>query len=112
MTLPVSPSVAAVLLRGRPWLLASELENWFAALKAPLKTDEKKPPAPALFEDDREADGVCPGVLLSSGMGVKGAVMLLDSLLGWCAESDPARRCETMLPDGEVTTFGFAVLLA
>jgi len=34
--------------------------------------------------------------------------MAFDSLLGGCvAESDLARRCEIMLPEADVTVFGF-----
>lgn len=47
-------------------------------------------------------------MLISSIVGVSGADMAFDSLLGGCvAESDLARRCEIMLPEADVTVFGF-----
>lgn len=47
-------------------------------------------------------------MLLSSIVGVSGADMAFDSLLGgYVAESDLARRCDNMLPEADVTVFGF-----
>lgn len=55
------------------------LVNWFAALCAALKTDEKKPPAPT---GGLAAVKVPPGVFASSMWGVKGEdVIVLESLL-------------------------------
>lgn len=67
----------------------------FAAFCAAEKTDEKNP--------------LCPGVIaLFSGVGVNGAAVILESLLGpKVAEPDRIRRCEIMFPEGDVTTFVF-----
>jgi hypothetical protein len=74
----------------------------FAAFCAAEKTDEKKP--------------VCcvfPGVTDPfSGVGVRGADVIFDNLLGpilFPLANDPERMrlCDIMFPDGEVTTFGF-----
>lgn len=74
----------------------------FAAFCAAEKTDEKKP--------------VCcefPGVTDPfSGVGVRGADVIFDSLLGPILlplANDPERMrlCDIMFPDGDVTTFGF-----
>lgn len=74
----------------------------FAAFCAAEKTDEKKP--------------VCcvfPGVTDPfSGVGVRGADVIFDSLLGpilFPLANDPERMrlCDIMFPDGDVTTFGF-----
>lgn len=66
----------------------------FAAFCAADNTDEKKPP--------------CPGVV-TSGVGVNGAGVIFESLLGpnVTPEPDRLRRCDIMFPEGEVTTFGF-----
>lgn len=73
----------------------------FAAFCAAEKTDEKKP--------------VCcefPGVTEPfSGVGVRGADVIFDSLLGpilFPLANDPERMrlCDIMFPDGDVTTFG------
>ena len=59
------------------------------------KTEEKKPPPGEPWE---------PGVRTSSCMGVNGADIALDNLLGACvAESDRTRRCDIMFPEEEVT---------
>lgn len=74
----------------------------FAAFCAAENTDEKKP--------------VCcvfPGVTEPfSGVGVRGADVMFDSLLGpilFPLANDPERMrlCDIMFPDGDVTTFGF-----
>jgi hypothetical protein len=67
-----------------------------AAFCAADKTLEKKP-----------APGV--GGTSFSGVGVKGADMKLESLLGpmLVAEPDLALLCDIMLPDGDTTTLGF-----
>lgn len=74
----------------------------FAAFCAAEKTDEKKP--------------VCcgfPGVTDPfSGVGVRGADVMFESLLGpilFPLANDPERirLCDIMFPDGDVTTFGF-----
>lgn len=76
-----------------------------AAFCAAAKTDEKKPPAASPLEELGER---VPRLLASSIIGVSGADMTLDSLLGDCvAESDLTRRCEIMLPDGDVMVLGF-----
>jgi hypothetical protein len=75
------------------------------AFCAKEKTEEKNPLVlPEGFWDS----GVrVPGVLLSSMVGVKG-VIAFDSLLDCCvAESDLARRCETIFPDAETMVVEF-----
>jgi hypothetical protein len=73
----------------------------FAAFCAAEKTDEKKPVCCAF-----------PGVTDPfSGVGVRGADVIFDSLLGpmlFPLANDPERMrlCDIMFPDGEVTTFG------
>ena len=78
--------------------------NVFAAFCAAENTDEKKPVCCCVF----------PGVIDPfSGVGVRGADVILESLLGpiFPLASDPERmrRWEIIFPDGEVTTFGFEV---
>lgn len=74
----------------------------FAAFCAAEKTDEKKPVCCEL-----------PGVTDPfSGVGVRGADVIFDSLLGpmlFPLANDPERMrlCDIMFPDGDVTTFGF-----
>jgi hypothetical protein len=69
-----------------------------AAFCAADKTLEKKP-----------APGV--GGTAFSGVGVRGAVMKFESLLGpmLAAEPDLALLCDIMLPDGDTTTLGFEI---
>jgi hypothetical protein len=68
----------------------------FAAFCAAEKTLEKKPPW-----------GL--GVIEPfSGVGVSGAEVMFDNLLGPNAdEVDRTLRCDIMFPEGEVMTFGF-----
>jgi hypothetical protein len=68
-----------------------------AAFCAAEKTVEKKPPDPGVVEP-------------FSGVGVKGAEVMFDNLLGpSVADPDRILRCEIILPDAEVMTLGFAV---
>lgn len=71
--------------------------NVFAAFCATEITFEKKPPPPGVG-----------GTVGFSGVGVNGASVLLDSLLGPILDPDPdrARRCEIMLLGGTTTVFG------
>jgi hypothetical protein len=70
--------------------------NVLAAFCAAENTDEKNPPC-----------GFVPGLVAGfSGVGVKGAEVMLDNLLGpRVADPDRIRRCDIILPEGEVTTF-------
>lgn len=65
----------------------------FAAVCAAEKTLEKK------------LD--CAGAGPFSGVGVRGAAVMLESLLGPSADVglDFTRRCDIILPEGETTTF-------
>jgi hypothetical protein len=69
----------------------------FAAFWAAENTFEKNPPCVFV-----------PGVKDPfSGVGVSGADVIFESLLGpKAAEFDRTRRCDIILPDGDVTTFG------
>src|ERR1700738_2877373 len=74
------------------------LLNVFAAFCAAEKTDEKNP--------------LCwfgPGPVEEfSGVGVRGAEVIFESLLGpRVPEFVLTRRCDIILPDGDVTTFAF-----
>ena len=71
-----------------------------AAFCAAENTEEKKPLG------DWGGTAVPPGVLASSMVGVKGARIELDSLLGGFV-AERARLCEIILPEGETTTSGF-----
>jgi hypothetical protein len=69
------------------------VDNVFAAFCAAESTDEKNPPEPGLDA-------------AFSGVGVNGAEVILDNLLGPNAlVPDLTRRCDIMFPEGEVTTF-------
>jgi hypothetical protein len=74
--------------------------NVVAAFWAAENTEEKKPLG------DWEATAVPPGVLTSSIVGVNGAEIEFESLLGGFVE-ERARRCDIIFPDGETTTLGF-----
>ena len=74
-----------------------------AAFCAAEKTEEKNPPAAGAYF------GALPvgtaGVLVSSSVGVSGAEIALESLLGWpTADADLARRCDIIFPEGLTTT--------
>lgn len=86
-----------------PWVLfAMVLDNDVAAFCAAENTEEKNPPV-----DWGENARVPPGVFVSSMVGVNGAVMALESLLGGFV-AERARRCDIMFPEGETTiTLGF-----
>lgn len=75
-------------------VLAILFVNVLAAFCAALKTDEKNPPCWAT-----------PGVVEPfSSVGVSGALMIFESLLGPSADDvDLTRRCDIMLPEGETT---------
>lgn len=93
-----------VRLRGLGGLLAIVFVNCVVMFCAAVKTDEKKPPPPGepWLPDKRPLDD-----LDSSGIGVKGAEMALDSLLGACVtESDRTLRCDIRLPEEEAAVFG------
>ena len=46
-----------------------------------------------------------------SGVGVSGADVIFDNLLGpRVADPDLTRRCDIMFPEGDVTTLGFTGL--
>ena len=75
-------------------VLAILLLNVFAAFCAAEKTVEKNPP--------------CWLGLGFSGVGVNGADVIFDNLLGpRVTDPDLTLRCDIMLPDGDVTTLGF-----
>lgn len=61
-------------------------------------------------ENTVEKNPVCPGVVEPfSRVGVNGAEVIFESLLGPNVEEFVlARRCDIMLPDGDVTTLGLA----
>lgn len=74
------------------------LLNVFAAFCAAEKTVEKKPP---------ELGVVAP----LSSVGVKGADVIFDNLLGTNVfDPERIRRCEIMFPDGDVTTLVFVLI--
>lgn len=74
------------------------LLNVFAAFCAAENTDEKNPPPPGVVDP-------------FSGVGVNGADMILDNLLGpKVPDPDLILRCDIMFPDGEVTTFEFVLI--
>lgn len=76
-----------------------------AAFCAAAKTDEKNPPVTDMLAALGERK---PGVFDSSIMGVSGADMTLESLLGaWVAESDLTRRCDIMFPEADVIMLEF-----
>lgn len=78
-------------------MFAILLLNVFAAFCAAEKTDEKNPPC-----------WFGPGVEAFSGVGVRGAEVMFESLLGpRVPEFVLTRRCEIILPEGDVTTFAF-----
>jgi hypothetical protein len=67
----------------------------FAAFCAAEKTVEKKPPDPGVVEP-------------FSGVGVRGADVIFDNLLGpKVADPDRILRCEIIFPEADVTTLGF-----
>jgi hypothetical protein len=69
----------------------------FAAFCAAEKTDEKKPPC-----------WLEPGLVEFSGVGVRGAEVMFESLLGpRVPEFVLTRRCDIIFPEGDVTTFTF-----
>jgi hypothetical protein len=69
-----------------------------AAFWAAEKTDEKKPPPPGVVEP-------------FSGVGVKGADMIFDSLLGpKVPDPDLILRCEIIFPEGDVTALEFVMM--
>jgi hypothetical protein len=83
------------LLFGATVVLAMLVLRVFAAFWAAEKTDEKNPPALGVVEP-------------FSGVGVNGADVIFDNLLGpSAAELDLTRRCDIIFPEGEVTTFAF-----
>lgn len=69
-----------------------------AAFCAAETQDEKNPLPWVTLRDSDLAEGV----LASSIVGVRGAEMAFDSLLGWCTDPDSEcpRRCDIMLPEG------------
>jgi hypothetical protein len=93
-------SCVPLLLRfppGATGVLAMLLLKVFAAFCAAEKTEEKNPPEPGVVEP-------------FSGVGVKGADVILDNLLGpRVADPDRILRCEIILPEAEVTTLEFDV---
>jgi hypothetical protein len=76
-----------------------------AAFWAAEKTEEKKPLG------DWGGPAVPPGVLTSSSVGVNGADIEFDNLLGGFV-AERARRCDIMFPEGETTTLGLDCELA
>ena len=97
-------SVVAVELLERVGL-AIVLVRVLVMFCAAEKTEEKKPP-PAEPDDDVRA--VPPGVLLSSAIGVIGAGMACDNLLGIIEpESDRTRRCDIIFPEADTVMFEF-----
>lgn len=69
-----------------------------AAFCAAEKTEEKNPPVPGVVEP-------------FSGVGVKGADVMFDNLLGpRVPDPDFNLRCEIMFPEGEVTTLEFVII--
>lgn len=68
-----------------------------AAFCAAENTEEKKPLGDC---------AVPPGVLISSIVGVRGADMELDNLLGGFV-AERTRLCDIIFPEGDVTMFGF-----
>lgn len=90
--LPVLPLFVVVLF-------AIVVLRVLAAFWAAENTEEKKPLG------DWGGPAVPPGVFTSSKVGVNGADMELDNLLGGFV-AERARRCDIMFPEGETTTFG------
>ena len=80
-------------------LFAMVVLRVLAAFWAAEKTEEKKPLG------DWGGPAVPPGVFTSSSVGVSGADMELDNLLGGFV-AERARRCDIMFPEEETTTFG------
>jgi hypothetical protein len=80
--------------------LAIDVLKVLAAFCAAENTDEKKPLG------DCPGPTVPPGVLASSSVGVSGADIEFDSLLGGFVD-ERARRCDIMFPEGDTVTFGF-----
>jgi hypothetical protein len=78
-------------------VLAIVVVSEVAAFWAAENTDEKNPLA---------GRAVPPGVLISSSVGVRGADMELESLLGGFV-AERTRLCDIMFPEGDTTTFGF-----
>lgn len=98
-------AVSCVLLLDLAWpgrVVLMLLVNVFAAFWAAEKTEEKKPVCWALV----------PGVIDPfSGVGVRGAEVMFDSLLGpifpLACEPERMRLCDIIFPEGDVTTLGF-----
>lgn len=97
-----SVSVTEVLIFW-PWLIDVMLLSELAAFCAAEKTDEKNPLGGCVR--------VPPGVLVSSSVGVRGAVATCESLLGGLelVVADRARRW-TRLPEGVTTTLGIELV--
>lgn len=70
----------------------------FAAFCAAENTVEKKPPELGVFAP-------------LSNVGVKGADVIFDNLLGTNVfDPDRIRRCDIIFPDGDVTTLVFVLI--
>jgi hypothetical protein len=82
-------------------VLAIVLLRVLAAFCAAENTDEKNPLG---------GPAVPPGVFTSSSVGVSGADMEFESLLGGFV-AERARRCDIIFPEGETTTLGFDCVL-